>query len=164
MMPSSHRSELKRLAVLYWLGLSDPQAKDAWTMAEYETSSDPDHNLHELLINDPQTEDRLLNLAKSLLAFEPASKEGIEYAKLVLHSELHKFLNREVSAEAICSLVNRIDLQYLDAIPRENEFYYPTWIGDLWNCCEYCDDTWTLESSPHLVKEALAVLSQFESG
>ena len=135
-------------------------------MAEYETSSDPDHNLHELLINDPQTEDRLLNLARSLIAFEPASKEGIEYAKLVLHSELHKFLNREVSAEAIYSLVNRIDEQYFDAIPteNENEFYYPTWIGDLWNCFEYCDDTWTLESSPHLVKAALAVLRQIESG
>jgi hypothetical protein len=157
MMPNSHHAELKRLAVLYWLGLSDPQAKDAWTMVEYETNPDPDDHLHELLINDPQTRGRILNFARSRLAFEPVSEEGIEYAKLVLQSEIQKFLNREKSAAAFCSFINHLDAQYV------GEFYYPTWLGELWNCCDYCDDTWTLESSPHLAQKALEVLRQLES-
>jgi hypothetical protein len=164
-MTNAHQTELKRLAVLYSLGLADAQAKDAWTLVELEANSNQGPDLHELFVDNENTVDRILALARSRLAFEPVSLEGVEIAKTILRNELTRFLNREISPIVLCALVNRIELQYLGAIPIStvNESYYPRWIGDLYNNCDCCDDTWTLDSSPHLAREALAVLQKLEA-
>lgn len=34
-----------------------------------------------------------------------------------------------------------------------NIAYYSTWMGNLYNACDWCDETWTLEDNPHLLIE-----------
>jgi len=38
------------------------------------------------------------------------------------------------------------------------ELEYPLWLGDLWNACDWCDESWSLSNSPHLKEEADKVI------
>ncbi len=35
-------------------------------------------------------------------------------------------------------------------------------LGDLYNACDWCDDTWTLENAPYLAEESARVASKIE--
>jgi hypothetical protein len=149
---ATHQDELRRLTVLYWLGLTDSAAVDSWAMREYELNPDPDPDLSRLFAHDDETWQLLGRLAHMQLAFVPASQAGVEVTQTLLASFLQKFLNKEIQPDSLCKLVNAIDCQFLGALPIDapGVAYYPTWLGDLWNCCEYCDTKSTFESEPHL--------------
>ncbi len=40
---------------------------------------------------------------------------------------------------------------------------HPSFIGDLYNACDWCDESWTLENAPYLVEEAERVLKALQS-
>lgn len=163
---AAHQDELRRLATLYWLGLTDSAAVDSWVLAEYEHNANPDPSLSRLLSHDNDAEHLLCRFAQSQLAFVPASNSGVEVAQSLLVTYLRRFLNKEIQPHALCSLVNAIDGQFLGALPTVDPgvAYYPAWLGDLWNCCEYCDIKWTFESEPYLVQESQKVLAQLTGG
>ena len=53
----------------------------------------------------------------------------------------------------LCKIFSNLECGFLGA-PRElkaNIAYYPEWIGDLYDACDWCDETWTIENSPHLM-------------
>lgn len=66
---------------------------------------------------------------------------------------LTDYKNRNLSPFKLCKIFNNLENGFLDA-PRElknNIAYYPEWIGNLYDACDWCDETWTIENSPHLM-------------
>lgn len=74
----------------------------------------------------------------------------------------HYFLNilaryqvGEIRPFELCKIFNNIEAGFIGA-PRhldEKIVYYPSWIGDLYGACDWCDEEWTHENSPHLLIE-----------
>ena len=157
-----HKNELKRLAVLYWLGFHDTDAVRTWAAEEYVQNVDPDPNLSRLQSENQDVGEWLSRFAKSQLNFVVASHAGVAVARDLLVTNLQQFLDGEVQCQELCSFVNAIDSQFLDAIPVDDSSmaYYPEWLGNLWNCCDYCNPTWTTQTAPHLVDEAKTVLAR----
>jgi len=63
------------------------------------------------------------------------------------------YKNGNLSPLKLCTIFNNLESGFLDA-PRglkNNIAYYPEWIGDLYDACDWCDETWTIENSPHLI-------------
>ena len=153
-------TQLKRLTVLYWLGVEDPDAASAW--AEQEVSSNPDAHplVTEVFAGRMDIGHLLQEIASQQFGFHPSSEDGEFYARLILISYLRRFVAREISPYELCAIVLAIDNKYLDIRPLDDPAiaYYPEWLGDLLNACDWCDETWTHASAGHLVTEAHVVL------
>lgn len=55
----------------------------------------------------------------------------------------------------LCQIFSKIETCFLGASRNleERVVYYPEWISDLYDACDWCDETWTHENSPHLIIE-----------
>ena len=161
-----HDRLLKYLTVLYWLGSSDHDAVISWAEQEFSQNPDPHPLLADIFGGHTDVGQLLSEIAFGRLGFAPASTDGESFAKAILASSLRQFLAREISPHELCQLVWAIDNKYLDASPREGQSvaYYPQWLGDLWNACDWCDETWGYSSAPQLVSKAQAVLNSLADG
>ena len=75
-------------------------------------------------------------------------------AKYLIHL-VERYLNDEITPMDICRVINNIDCGFMDA-PRDlpaNVAYYPCWLGNLYSSCDWCDETWTNNSAPHLKQD-----------
>ncbi|WP_180124369.1 hypothetical protein [Acinetobacter sp. YH12097] len=66
---------------------------------------------------------------------------------------LADYKNGNLNPLKLCKIFSNLEKGFLDA-PRgleNNIAYYPEWIGDLYDACDWCDETWTIENSPHLI-------------
>lgn len=66
---------------------------------------------------------------------------------------LADYKNGNLSPLKLCTIFSNLESGFLDA-PRglKNSIaYYPEWIGDLYDACDWCDETWTIENSLHLI-------------
>ncbi len=87
--------------------------------------------------------------------FSPQSLSAEILAAKYLISIANKYINDEITPMDICRVVNNIDCGFMSA-PRElpdNIAYYPCWLGNLYHSCDWCDDTWTSNSAPHLKQD-----------
>jgi hypothetical protein len=160
-----HKIQLKHLAVLYWLGGEDFEAVSSWAEREYSVASDRHPRLHEVFRECNNPEALLVDIAAQQLSFSPSSLDGERFALRILTHELRRFLSREITPSQICKLVCAIDNQYLGAHPMDDRkmVYYPTWLGNLYNACDWCDETWRHADCEHLIDEAKTVLFALES-
>jgi hypothetical protein len=100
-----------------------------------------------------------LKLAWELNRFVPASWEAVPYAQGALKRALDNFVTKKTSVQKLCNLVESLDATFnvhLGRYPNppplnESEEW---WMGNLWNNCDWCDDSWTYEDCPSLVEEA----------
>ncbi len=104
----------------------------------------------------------LLTIAYEVNGFKPASVAGEALATEALKKALNAFVTQAMSVQSFCLLVNRLDLAFnteLAGIPRPTSTSADGqwWLGDLWNCCDWCDESWTHADSPHLHEEAARV-------
>jgi hypothetical protein len=68
---------------------------------------------------------------------------------------LEHYQNGQIRPFDLCRIFNNIEAGFIEA-PRhldEKIVYYPSWLGDLYGACDWCDGEWTYENSPHLVIE-----------
>lgn len=40
-----------------------------------------------------------------------------------------------------------------DPFINDNDYDYPVWLGNLWNCLDWCDENWTHDSAPQVEDE-----------
>lgn len=68
---------------------------------------------------------------------------------------LEHYQNGQISPFDLCRIFNNIEIGFMGAARNlpVNIAYYPTWMGNLYNACDWCDETWTLEDNPHLLIE-----------
>lgn len=64
------------------------------------------------------------------------------------------YKNGNLSPLKLCTIFISLEIGFLDALrglKNNIAYYYPEWIGDLYDACDWCDETWTIENSPHLI-------------
>lgn len=87
--------------------------------------------------------------------FSPQSLSAEILAAKYLINLIKRYLNDEITPMDICRVINNIDRGFMDA-PRDlpdNVVYYPCWLGNLYSSCDWCDETWTNSSAPHLKQD-----------
>ena len=157
-----HDDQLKYLAVLYHLGGEDSDAVTSWAETEFATNPEP-HPLAEHLFL-PTTDARsiLVAIAKKRFGFDPISPDGDQYVRQVMSQYLARFLKRDITPIELCRIVVDVDAQYGDGeFPPEHPI--PSWVGELWNACDWCDETWTHDSAQFLVAESRRLLDELRT-
>jgi len=87
--------------------------------------------------------------------FSPQSLSAEILAAKYLINLIKRYLNDEITPLDICRVINNIDCGFMNA-PRDlpnNVAYYPCWLGNLYSSCDWCDETWTNSSAPHLKQD-----------
>ncbi|EPG38188.1 hypothetical protein F907_02160 [Acinetobacter colistiniresistens] len=79
---------------------------------------------------------------------------------------LEHYENGQIRPFDLCRIFNNIEIGFMGAqrnLPL-NIAYYPLWTGNLYHACDWCDETWTLENSPHLgieVKKQIRIIKDW---
>ena len=92
--------------------------------------------------------------------FSIDSVEGLAACRAELKRQSGLLLDRQITPNTFCQFFNSMESELvisLDLSADEVAF-----LGDLFNACDWCDETWTLESAPYLAEEATRVASRIE--
>ena len=157
----------QELLVECWYDKVDLESIHQWAYEFVENNDDIPEEVFELLDADKyQFEAILLKLSQVIDSdFSPQSLNAEILAAKHLISLAAKYLIDGVTPMDVCRVVNKIDSGFLDA-PRglpDNIAYYPDWLGNLYNSCDWCDDTWTCDSAPHLKQDLEAHVIQISA-
>jgi hypothetical protein len=152
---------LEYVVVSYWLDMASADQVHAWILHEIETNPEHDPALYQLLAhNHPDTAHTLETLLKTRNStFHLHTPEGERILQEILQDQIVALLNRTTSPLLFCNFVQRLESLYLDTSPVvDGHIEYPHFLGDLWNACDWCDETWTLDNANYLQEEATNVL------
>jgi hypothetical protein len=165
------REQLNRLAVEFWCGVGDLSELSAWADTANAEMGEVHPDVWDIYAS-PKAEQAnrlLLKIAKEVNGFSPESFSAKPFAINALKKALTLFLSKELSVQELCKLVDSLDTVLVIGLPMEGGIYDQPprsslspdlpWLGNLWNCCDWCDDGWTFENSQALVAEAQRVLA-----
>src|SRR6185295_9659476 len=79
--------------------------------------------------------------------FTIRSPEGIQWAREALRLRCDDYIQRRITPHEFCRIVS----------PVEEHFDYPSWLGDLYNACDWVDGNTKREDVPYLADEARRV-------
>lgn len=152
--------QLDKIAFEFWAGAGIKSDLEDWAVSELR-KDEPHPDACELFgLTDDGAEKESIRLAEEILDFKPVSEKGAEWAKEMLVEYCEKLLKEEITPVKFCGLVQLFDANFLGIRTLEDgSLEYPAWLGDLWNNCDWCDESWSLENSPQLVKEAKKVMN-----
>ena len=99
-------------------------------------------------------------IGASFPEFRIESDEGLLTCEAELKRQIRSLLDRQITPSSFCRFFNSMEnelLIHLDLPPSGVPY-----LGVLFNACDWCDDTWTLENAPYLAEESARVLSKIE--
>jgi hypothetical protein len=64
-------------------------------------------------------------------------------AKKMLLEMCEAFLSKKITPLEFCALVQKLDAQFVSIAADTRETPYDGWLGNLYNCCDWCDERWT---------------------
>jgi hypothetical protein len=86
--------------------------------------------------------------------------EGLALCRAELRRQIGLLLDRQISPSSFCQFFSSMeDKLVIDADLSGLEVAF---LGDLFNACDWCDETWTLESAPYLAEESARVASEID--
>ena len=88
------------------------------------------------------SEDKITAL---LMRMIPGANE-VTPIRMKLAFEAERLLKKQLRPLEFCKMVAEFEAYLLDRASVE----CPQWIGDLWNACDWCDETWMIESASGL--------------
>lgn len=162
---------IQELLVECWYDHIDLEMVKEWVYSYIMNNDVLPEELFELLDADKYNlENSLLKLATSLSQnFSHQSIEAELLSAQLLIKVASRYLDGRATPMDVCRVIRKIDEGFLDA-PRglpDNVAYYPNWLGNLYNSCDWCDDTWTYANAPHLKKnletQAVAISEWIDS-
>lgn len=157
---------IEQIAFEFWCDLEPRGDLEIWIQLEQEqlTQKYEYTTLSEL----PQQETQMVKYAVLKLAYQhsefvPVSKQGERFAKKILTQESLKLLAREISPRRFCKLIHLFDTNFTGLDPMDDgHISYPIWLGDLWNCCDWCDSTLKIEDLPDLSTEVKKAIEAYD--
>jgi hypothetical protein len=99
-------------------------------------------------------------LEASFPKFSIDGGEGLLTCRAELKRQIRLLLDRQITPSTFCSFFNSMESALVidfDLSPHDVAF-----LGDLYNACDWCDETWTLENAPYLAEEGARVASKIE--
>lgn len=112
-----------------------------------------------------ESEALLLALAKKIDSNFSKDSLSVEYfSAQYLLKALREYLNNQINPLILCNMITTIEATFQGASRNlpEGVVYYPEWLGDLWNACDWCDESWTFENSPQLEAEIRVQMHKIE--
>lgn len=169
------RAQLNRLAVEFWCGVGDLAELAPWADAANAEMGEVHPEVWDLYIvwSMENAKELLLKIAKDVNGFKPTTWDAAPFAAAALKKALELFLAQKMSVQTLCQLVDLLDATFVIGLPlasqsEENPSKFSSqktsWLGNLYNCCDWCDASWTMDNSPHLVAEAQRVLGVLANG
>jgi len=149
--------EAKRILVKLWYGHIDSDSVRQWAYDFIRDNDDIPEEYFDLLDADKYSQETLLLslVRQSEPGFNSQSVEAEISAAEYLIDLAEQYLIGNIEPIKICDIVQKIDSGFLGA-PRnlpKGIAYYPEWLGDLYNSCDWCDESWSFDSKPHLKSE-----------
>ena len=160
------RVELNRLTTEFWIGVGVQSEVIVWLEGIPQHVKGVNSKVSELYAFQTYEEatEALCQIAKNVNGFIPNSWEAEPYAIITLKKHINLFLDKKISVVSLCTLVQTLDANFISngfaGQPRPQQLQNLDkfdWLGNLWNCCDWCDEYWNYENSFHLVAEAKKV-------
>nr|WP_317200913.1 hypothetical protein [uncultured Psychrobacter sp.] len=157
---------IEEIFVKTWLDEVDVEAIKEWAYIFIDRNDDIPQEVFELLeAKKYDYENLILNTASVLNEyFSPQSLNNEILAAKYLVAVATDYLNDETTPMDVCRVITNIDTHFIDA-PRDlpdNIAYYPIWLGNLYNSCDWCDETWTDNSVTPAVNPVYINLGDFD--
>lgn len=151
---------LNQLATDYWCEVGN--SNDVLSWLDLVNSEEGEIHPYFYDLYDQSSKDYtaqiLRTIAKEINGFEIESWESEPFAKRSLFKALELFIAEKLTVQDICNLTTQLDGLYnigLAGVENPNDNADDEWwLGNLWNCCDWCDDTWNHGNSQPLVSEA----------
>ena len=141
-------AETELLALRLWLGLADTRDIDDWLDAYVARVPSPHPDALELFsLSAEQLTAAFMAFVRNEFDFEPNSARGSRVARELVARLCQSVLAGTLSVPNFCETVQRLDTTFNEP---EAGLPYPKGLDDLWNGCDWCDETWSLENQPHL--------------
>ncbi|MCX2746149.1 hypothetical protein OO013_19880 [Mangrovivirga sp. M17] len=144
--------ELESLKYFYfkiWLDIFNPIEFKQWINTFLQKENLPKHIFPLVNLNDGHEITTIHNLVDEFYPdFNPLSKEGELFAIKILLEESNKYLNREITPLEFCKLFFHLEANFNGLLEE-----YPEWLGDLFEECDYCDESWNFNNRPDLATE-----------
>lgn len=155
----------KEILVNIWYGNSTDVSIRNFVFDYIEQNENVPDEIFELLDVDSEVQETLLMqiVAASDSDFDSQCVEAEVMAAKLLLEVASDYLVGNVKPSDVCAVINNIDCGFLGA-PRglpDKIAYYPEWLGNLYNSCDWCDGSWTQSNAPHLkrdLQEQIAVI------
>lgn len=145
---------LKALYVeLYYGQYSKLEVREQITKYIAINGNIPVNTLIELLEINENYESQLFSLIHTTDSnfFHNCLEAEILAAKFFLKI-LSAYQDGNVTPFRLCTIFSSLEAGFIGA-PRnlaKSITYYPEWIGALYDACDWCDEAWTIENTPHL--------------
>lgn len=154
--------DYRQLAVACQFGSASKADIEGFIQSIIESTEEYDNRLFEAHANDLRiARTKVLEfIAVSFPDFQIATAEGLRLCGAELKRQIGLLLERQITPSSFCRFFNSMESELVidsDLSPDEVAF-----LGDLYNACDRCDDTWTLENSPYLAEESVRVASKIE--
>ena len=140
--------EAELLALRLWLGVASPNDIDTWLDQYVEHVAEPHPDALELFsLPYEQQTSAFMALARSVFGFDPDTERGSQVAAVLVAQLCEATLEGKLSVPEFCDTIARIDSKYITPGVRAP---YPQTLADLWNGCDWCDETWSLDHPSHV--------------
>jgi hypothetical protein len=142
------KTETELLALRLWLGVAATTDIDIWLDQYVHEVAEPHPEALELFsIPFEQQASRFMALARSVFGFDPDTERGSQVAAVLVAQLCEAALEERVSVPEFCETIARIDSKYITPGLRAP---YPQTLAELWNGCDWCDETWSLDHPAHV--------------
>lgn len=156
-------ADLVKLGVACLLGIATKEEIDSVVSGLTEGHDPVDPEVFEIFSKDPQqSRSRFVDYFRKLRPdFAIDSDEGVSACKELLVKQIERLHCRDITPFDFCNFVQVLEACYLDNAARtEGDVAYPDFLGDLWNVCDWCDESWTLENAESLRRESKRVAAE----
>ncbi|AZP12551.1 hypothetical protein [Undibacterium parvum] len=158
------RENLSRLAAEFWCGIGDLAELRTWADVANKETGEAHSQIWDIytVADHKHATDLLLSMASDINGFKLESWEAEPFAMSAFKKALDAFFSRSMPVQTFCKLVEKLDATYnigLAGVPKPESLqsHEEWWLGNLWNCCDWCDESWTMENSSPLLAEAQRV-------
>lgn len=167
------REQLNRLAVEFRYGVGSLSELSAWADAANEEMGEVHPDVWDLYCSPTpeQARNLALKIASEVNGFRPQEWAAGPFAVCALKKALERYLAQDFPIQSLCEVINEVEHTVLSRDKHRIEspgalpVQYTAWLRDLWNCCDWCDETWTFDNCPHMAvgaREALAMMTNLE--
>ncbi|MEM7144194.1 MAG: hypothetical protein AAF591_03600 [Verrucomicrobiota bacterium] len=153
-------NDLIQLGVTCMFGAATKEEIESWINTNAASDGEVDPDIFEIFSRDVRTSRSRLEqyFRKRRPEFKIDSDEGVQACKRVLKQQIGRLHSKEITPYTFCRFICELEAYYMDNASKiDGKIPYPDFLGDLWNACDWCDESWTLDSAGHLRDESARV-------
>ena len=151
----------EELAVRAWLQLAAPSEIDEWAEGYLAQGQDPIAEVLDLFHESRERKvEAFMVVAERCFGFSLATARGARAVERVIADLCRAVLGGHVTVSTLCEAIRRLDAYFITDHPGSP---VPDRLVELWNTCDRCDESWTINSQPHLEGDLKAAIARLDA-